>query len=187
MSTFTSTDSFREGGMTFLHRIQARDRALYHVLLLRQNGPAGWRAMFTVLTHAGGARATIAAALAPMAGGDQLESAGIHALFVLVLSHLAVQLVKRCVGRERPASSGVGRTFVTEPDRFSFPSGHATASLAVALAYAAAFPAYSVPILLVATLVGISRVALGVHYPGDVAAGQAIAVATHLLLRHYGA
>ncbi len=65
---------------------------------------------------------------------------------------------------------------IVAPDRFSFPSGHACAAMAVAVAYAWAFPAFAVPLLLAALLVGFSRVMLGVHYPGDVAVGQAIAL-----------
>jgi undecaprenyl-diphosphatase len=107
---------------------------------------------------------------------------GRHALLSLVLSHLLVQLVKRTVGRPRPSLCTKGAGFIAAPDRFSFPSGHATASMAVALAYAMAFPVLAVPIIVLAGVVGASRVILGVHYPGDVAAGQAIAVATHLLL-----
>ena len=67
---------------------------------------------------------------------------------------------------------------IQEPDRFSFPSGHATASLAVALPYAVVFPLWAGPLLLLALLVGFSRVRLGVHYPSDVLVGQLIAIGT---------
>jgi membrane-associated phospholipid phosphatase len=43
-----------------------------------------------------------------------------------------------------------------------------------------------VPLVLAATLVGFSRVRLGVHYPGDVVMGQGIAIATVLALRAAG-
>jgi undecaprenyl-diphosphatase len=67
---------------------------------------------------------------------------------------------------------------VTEPDKFSFPSGHAAAAMSIAFAYAVVFTALSLPLVVLAALVGMSRVCLGVHYPGDVLAGQTIALAT---------
>lgn len=50
--------------------------------------------------------------------------------------------------------------------------------MVVALTYAAMFPAFAGVALLVAVLIGISRVRLGVHYPGDVVAGQLLAILT---------
>ena len=66
------------------------------------------------------------------------------------------------------------------PDRFSFLSGHAIASLAVALSYGVGFPPLAAPLVGLGLLVGWSRVVLGVHYPGDVLAGQLIAAVTVL-------
>ena len=100
------------------------------------------------------------------------------ALATLVASHLAVQLVKRTVVRARPGESGVHAPVVAEPDRFSFPSGHAAASMSVALGYGVTFPVLALPLLVLALLVGFSRVRLGVHFPGDVLAGQVLALLT---------
>ena len=66
------------------------------------------------------------------------------------------------------------------PDRFSFPSGHACAAMSVAFAYGMSMPGLALPLTLLAVIVGMSRVRLGVHFPGDVLAGQVIAIATVL-------
>jgi undecaprenyl-diphosphatase len=46
------------------------------------------------------------------------------------------------------------------------------------LAYAVVFPLWAGPLLLLALLVGFSRVRLGVQYPSDVLVGQLIAIGT---------
>jgi undecaprenyl-diphosphatase len=104
------------------------------------------------------------------------------ALATVILSHLIVQIVKRTVVRSRPTKVERFVSLVSEPDCFSFPSGHATASMSLALVYGAAFPAWAAPLLLLALLVGFSRVRLRVHYPSDVLVGQLIAGATASVL-----
>ena len=54
--------------------------------------------------------------------------------------------------------------------------------MSVAVVYAMTFPAWAVPLLALALAVGASRVFLGVHYPGDVVIGQAIAIITGALV-----
>jgi undecaprenyl-diphosphatase len=54
--------------------------------------------------------------------------------------------------------------------------------MSVAFPYAVAFPEYAIPLLIFAAAVGFSRVRLGVHYPGDVVAGQAIAIGSGMLV-----
>jgi undecaprenyl-diphosphatase len=136
------------------------------------------RAQWTVLTHLGSSAVAIPAAALPWFACCELHDAARLAILTLAISHAAVQLLKRTAIRGRPSSGAVVTAVVRDPDRFSFPSGHATASMALALAYGSSYPALAGPLLLLALGVGFSRIRLGVHYPSDVVASQLIAAAT---------
>ncbi|MGH7502877.1 MAG: phosphatase PAP2 family protein [Longimicrobiales bacterium] len=132
------------------------------------------------ITHLGDAAVTIGISLIALTGilpGGR--AAGLRAALTLAISHGLVQLLKRIVSRPRP-SLPVGLGFlIVPPDRFSFPSGHATSSLAVVLPFAFATGGVIALLLVVlALIVGLSRCYLGVHYPGDVVMGWILAVGT---------
>ncbi len=140
------------------------------------------------VTHLGGARTTILAGLLLTAAGGAERRVGLAALLANALSHLAVQVLKRTVARERPCDAhGAPLALVDLPDPFSFPSGHAAAAFAVAAVAAFAHPAIAAPVLALATLVAASRVRLRVHRLEDVVAGSLLgltgaAAAARLLL-----
>lgn len=168
---------------SLLFQLDQRDRALFARCVDHARTRRAWRFAWTLLTHLGGTLCSVAASLLPrlLADGVLRDASG-RALATLVLSHVAVQLIKRTVNRPRPSSGDGWAAFAQVPDRFSFPSGHSTAAMAVAFVYALAFPALAIPLVGLAVLVGASRVFLGVHYPGDVVSGQLLAIGTALLI-----
>lgn len=167
-------------------RLDARDRALFDRWLLPAAASLRRRRTWLVITHLGGTVSSVALATVPLAAGGRVAEGARLAFGALAGSHLLVQLIKRTVGRPRPRPTGDGIVHLTAPDRFSFPSGHAAAAMSVAFGYAVAFPAL-IPLLApLAVLVGVSRVCLGVHYPGDVLIGQALALGTGAALLALG-
>jgi undecaprenyl-diphosphatase len=159
-----------------LVRLDARDRQLMLRCVIAPTAPRRSRLAWTAVTHLGGTGTSVVAAALPWFRCCEWHAGSQVALATLVTSHLMVQVIKRTVVRSRPVA------IVRAPDRFSFPSGHAAAAMSVALGYGSVFPALALPLIALALLVGFSRVRLGVHFPGDVLAGQAIASVTAALL-----
>ncbi|HEU0013367.1 MAG TPA: phosphatase PAP2 family protein [Longimicrobium sp.] len=160
-----------------LLRLHRHDERALHALLMRRR-PRLDRAMRWI-THLGDAAVTIGLTLWMLLSPyPAVAAAGRRAAFALAVSHLLVQVVKRTVTRARPCLPMGVSALVRAPDRFSFPSGHAASSLSVALALAA-LPggAWAAGMMALAVAIGLSRCYLGVHYPGDVAAGWTLAAA----------
>lgn len=166
-------------------RLGALDRA-WMVGLARRSAPGWLDRLLRWLTHAGGSRATVGLTLllVLLPGTREL---GLLAAVANALSHLAVQALKRTVGRPRPHLLGGFGPLAHVPDAFSFPSGHTAAATAVALTLAIAGHPLGYALLPLVPVVGASRVYLRVHYVTDVLAGCALglagALAAHTLLR----
>lgn len=98
-------------------------------------------------------------------------------------AHAASVGVKRVVRRPRPHDPRV-RIGVGTPSSLSFPSSHATSTTA-ALVMLAGIAGSRAPLAGVPAIM-LSRLVLGVHYPGDVTAGAALGWATAAAIRNRG-
>lgn len=81
-------------------------------------------------------------------------------------------LLKNVIRRDRPAIRIESYTpWITPSDQFSFPSGHTAAAFVFAGLVCVFYPAFAPLSYLWASLIGLCRVLLGVHYPSDIGAG----------------
>lgn len=120
----------------------------------------------------------------------------IRCLFILFTNAgagLAVQIIKNFVGRARPLMllENMG-PFSFHPFAFkayfmSFPSGHTTTAFATAVALSYFMPRWSGRFMVLALLVGISRLILEEHYLSDVLAGAVLGSGTTLILANLAA
>ena len=104
--------------------------------------------------------------------------------FALFIAGAAGDILKLIVGRERPVTELAGLIERVKPFKtLSFPSGHATKSMALV------FPFLTIPavkirfinplrafVLFAGVLVAYSRIALQAHFPSDVMGGIAVAI-----------
>jgi membrane-associated phospholipid phosphatase len=84
--------------------------------------------------------------------------------------------VKLAVRRPRPELRRLP-PLAGAPSRLSFPSAHATSSLAAATAYGRVAPGTRAPFYSLAVAISLTRPYLGMHYPSDVLAGAALGLA----------
>jgi undecaprenyl-diphosphatase len=82
-------------------------------------------------------------------------------------------LLKNIVQRPRPFVTFTDlKIIIPTPSEFSFPSGHTASSFAAASVFYKHLPRkIGVPAIVLAGLIGLSRLYVGVHYPTDVIAG----------------
>jgi membrane-associated phospholipid phosphatase len=156
-----------------LRAVGDADQALLRAMRTRGHGPISEPAMkllgtigeWGAIWMAVGAAA---AAADPPRRGRWLIAAGV-APAAVGLNYA----VKLAAGRERPLITGhppLGRA----PSKLSFPSAHATSSVAAAMAFGRVAPGSRRASYALAAGICLSRPYLGMHYPSDVLAGAAL-------------
>lgn len=109
------------------------------------------------------------------------RQAGAMSLLALLVSFLLNNmLLKNLVARARPYDAIEGLTaLVGRPRDYSFPSGHTGSSFASAWVLFRKLPKrFGIPALVLAGLIGLSRLYVGVHYPTDVFFGMINGIAS---------
>ena len=155
----------------WLHRA-ARYQSLVRVLVVVSRLGDGyfWYALIGVLA---------------LLGGTDGRDVAMQMLLAGTLNLPLYLWLKHAIGRPRP--------FVQCPeihacaralDRFSFPSGHTLHAFTFLVICAWYYPLVALALVPIVVLIAVSRVALGLHYPSDVAAGAVLGtcVASGVLL-----
>ncbi|MFC4769039.1 phosphatase PAP2 family protein [Effusibacillus consociatus] len=157
--------------------IRERDRKLI-TSLLRLRGCAKLNLLMRTCTVFGGALFTVGAVVVLLFVTEgRGKQASMVAAAALAGSFLLVQWIKRMVKRFRPYLVMAEIKLLGTPLKdHSFPSGHTTSIFSIVTAFVITFPTLAVWCYALATLVAVSRIYLGFHYPTDVLAGIIIGV-----------
>lgn len=136
--------------------------------------PGLLRTLAAVLAHSGNSWFWLAGlGLIWWLGSDYWRERAIILIVSILLTAVVVFAIKLLVRRKRP--EGEWGKFYRSTDPHSFPSGHAVRAVMLAVVVLGLGPVWLGMVLLVwAPLVGLARVAMGVHYLSDVIAGMAI-------------
>jgi undecaprenyl-diphosphatase len=111
----------------------------------------------------------------PLALGVAGLEAALHLAATGAIGVLFYKLIKNRAVRERPYITHSAIECASAPlDRYSFPSGHTLHAVCFTLLLTTYLPEWTAPLVALATLIALSRVILGLHYPTDVAAGAVL-------------
>ncbi len=158
-----------------MQRILDIDNRWTSVLRLRPEQRALW-SVAAVFAHSGDSWFWGAGLLLLIWRGDPAQRAWALALLLAIAGLAAMVLVIKFVIRRRRPPGEWGSIYrLTDPH--SFPSGHAARAFLITALVVAWGPAWLVPIIVLwAPLVGLARVATGLHYLSDVVGGVVLGV-----------
>lgn len=98
--------------------------------------------------------------------------------FILIPAavYLAAKIIPQIYNRSRPFAVLDIKNLIEQRSDHSFPSTHSSSSFIIALAVLKLNLLAGIILILAAIFTAISRIAVGVHYPGDVLGGICLAV-----------
>lgn len=133
------------------------------------------------ITNLGGAVFTIGITILMLLKSKYSYQA-LEGAVALTLSHVIVSLLKKMCLRPRPYQVIKNAKLLCKPLKdFSFPSGHTTAAFALSISWSPNFVSLAPYLFILATLVGLSRVYLGMHYPSDTIIGAVIGTTSAII------
>jgi undecaprenyl-diphosphatase len=114
-------------------------------------------------------------ALAIFGGGKGRGVVLLALITVTLTDQLASSVLKPWIGRVRPCHVVEGVRAITGcGNTLSFPSGHATTSMAAAIFFGLLYRRWLWPLIAFSVILSYSRVYLGLHYPSDMLGGWII-------------
>lgn len=114
----------------------------------------------------------------PLVYGLSGLQASLHMLLTGALALLLYKLLKGATRRPRPCDHAHDITALVPPlDQYSFPSGHTLHAVAFSTVAIDYFPELGWLLVPLTTLIALSRIVLGLHYPSDVLMGILIGLA----------
>jgi membrane-associated phospholipid phosphatase len=134
--------------------------------------PGPLRTLAAVLAHSGDSWFWLAGlGLLWWLGVDYWKERALTLIIGILVTAVVVMTVKFTVRRRRPEGKWGNIYRLTDPH--SFPSGHAVRAVMLAVVLLGLGPLWLGLVLIIwAPLVGLARVAMGVHYLSDVVAGM---------------
>lgn len=172
-----------------LDAILAADQAV--LLFLQELRTPALTAVLRFFTHLGDSGAVWIALCVVLLLFRSTRRGGVELALSLAVTAILCNLVlKPIIARERPfLTMEELELIVPALTSYSFPSGHASSSMAAAMSLTLAYGRRGAWAFLLAGLIAFSRMYVGIHYPSDVLAGAllgcAVAWAVHGVWRRW--
>ena len=168
--------------MELIDTLQRLDRVLFGVFYTRSNRHRLRSLARTLSRSANGYLHALIPVVLMISGAPQASALlGLLALSLLIERPL-YWCSKNSFKRLRPADANPSiKSVIHAGDQFSFPSGHTSGAFLLATSLVLVYGPLLGVMYLWSVMIAVSRVVLGVHYPGDTLAGALMGVGVVLM------